>query len=72
MFSGVIQITDLDDFIAPSQECIKPIGPKKQESVSSGDNRNVKARGKIRIGKDDRDGRGVSCLNKAQFGKQVL
>ncbi|XP_013915512.1 PREDICTED: cytosolic Fe-S cluster assembly factor NARFL [Thamnophis sirtalis] len=24
-FSGVLQLTDLDDFIGPSQECIKPI-----------------------------------------------
>ena len=24
-FSGVLQITDLDDFIAPSQECVKPV-----------------------------------------------
>jgi iron only hydrogenase large subunit-like protein len=24
-FSGILQITDLDDFIAPSQECIKPV-----------------------------------------------
>ena len=24
-FSGVLQITDLDDFITPSQECVKPV-----------------------------------------------
>ncbi|NWW76455.1 NARFL factor, partial [Climacteris rufus] len=24
-FSGVLQLTDLDDFIAPSQECVKPV-----------------------------------------------
>ena len=24
-FSGVVQLTDLDDFITPSQECIKPV-----------------------------------------------
>ena len=23
-FSGVLQLTDLDDFITPSQECVKP------------------------------------------------
>nr|CAB3231020.1 cytosolic Fe-S cluster assembly factor narfl [Phallusia mammillata] len=28
-FSGVLQLTDLDDFIAPSQECIKPVPVKK-------------------------------------------
>uniref|UniRef100_A0A671M2G0 Nuclear prelamin A recognition factor-like n=1 Tax=Sinocyclocheilus anshuiensis TaxID=1608454 RepID=A0A671M2G0_9TELE len=30
-FSGVLQLTDLDDFITPSQECVKPVkGEKKQ------------------------------------------
>ena len=24
-FSGALRLTDLDDFIAPSQECIKPV-----------------------------------------------
>ena len=24
-FSGIVQLTDLDDFIAPSQECVKPV-----------------------------------------------
>ena len=24
-FSGVLQLTDLDDFIGPGQECIKPV-----------------------------------------------
>ena len=24
-FSGALQISDLDDFILPSQECIKPV-----------------------------------------------
>lgn len=33
-FSGALQLTDLDDFIAPSQECIKPIQVQKSESVS--------------------------------------
>ncbi|CAH1402420.1 unnamed protein product [Nezara viridula] len=28
-FSGVLQLTDLDDFITPSQECIKPVEIKK-------------------------------------------
>ncbi|KAE8578895.1 hypothetical protein XENTR_v10023822 [Xenopus tropicalis] len=29
-FSGVLQLTDLDDFIGPSQECIKPIKVEKK------------------------------------------
>ena len=29
-FSGVLQITDLDDFITPSQECIKPVKVEKR------------------------------------------
>ena len=28
-FSGIVQITDLDDFITPSQECIKPVTIEK-------------------------------------------
>ncbi|KAG8230156.1 hypothetical protein J437_LFUL010407 [Ladona fulva] len=33
MFSGALQLTNLDDFITPSQECIKPI--KIEKTVSS-------------------------------------
>ncbi|KAK7507853.1 hypothetical protein BaRGS_00000818 [Batillaria attramentaria] len=29
-FSGVLQLTDLDDFITPSQECIKPVTIEKK------------------------------------------
>ena len=32
-FSGVLKLTDLDDFITPSQECIKPV---QRPSRSSG------------------------------------
>ena len=33
-FSGIVQLTDLDDFITPSQECIKPVEiPKKIAST---------------------------------------
>ena len=33
-FSGIVQLTDLDDFITPSQECIKPVEiPKKVTST---------------------------------------
>ncbi|KAK3886746.1 hypothetical protein Pcinc_009122 [Petrolisthes cinctipes] len=42
-FSGVLKLTDLDDFIAPSQECIKPVKVEQKAG-----------RGVIRI--DDSDG----------------
>ncbi|KAI2576264.1 cytosolic iron-sulfur assembly component 3 [Homo sapiens] len=29
-FSGALQLTDLDDFIGPSQECIKPVKVEKR------------------------------------------
>ena len=29
-FSGALRLTDLDDFIAPSQECIKPVQVEKK------------------------------------------
>lgn len=32
MFSGALQLTDLDDFLGPSQECIKPIEIKKSNT----------------------------------------
>ncbi|CAG7820701.1 unnamed protein product, partial [Allacma fusca] len=28
-FSSILKLTELDDFIAPSQECIKPAQPLK-------------------------------------------
>lgn len=31
-FSGALQITNLDDFITPSQECIKPIEIQSNKS----------------------------------------
>lgn len=34
-FSGVLQLTDLDDYIGPSQECIKPI-PVEKSAPRSG------------------------------------
>ncbi|TSO37037.1 Cytosolic Fe-S cluster assembly factor NARFL [Bagarius yarrelli] len=30
-FSGVLQLTDLDDFITPSQECVKPVKVNKKQ-----------------------------------------
>ena len=35
-FSGVLQLTDLDDFITPSQECIKPVKVEKKVATSKG------------------------------------
>lgn len=35
-FSGVLQLTDLDDFITPSQECIKPVKIEKKVTSSKG------------------------------------
>lgn len=34
MFSGVLQLTDLNDFITPSQECVKPIKIEKKTGKS--------------------------------------
>lgn len=33
-FSGALQLTDLDDFITPSQECIKPAEIKTTSTKS--------------------------------------
>ncbi|XP_030757773.1 probable cytosolic Fe-S cluster assembly factor GK14772 [Sitophilus oryzae] len=35
-FSGVLQLTDLDDFITPSQECIKPVEIQKVKTSGTG------------------------------------
>jgi len=43
-FSGVLQLIDLDDFITPSLECVKPIQIEKPKAVSGA--------AKIRIGDD--------------------
>ncbi|KAM8960374.1 cytosolic iron-sulfur assembly component 3 [Pelodytes ibericus] len=43
VFSGVLQLTDLDDFIGPSQDCIKPVKVEKKPG---------KAAAKIRIEDD--------------------
>ncbi|CAO1413569.1 unnamed protein product [Diamesa hyperborea] len=34
-FSGALQLTDLDDFITPSQECIKPVEVAKKSKTGS-------------------------------------
>ncbi|NWJ05611.1 NARFL factor, partial [Crypturellus undulatus] len=62
-FSGVLQLTDLDDFIAPSQECIKPVKVEKKTG---------NAAAKIRIESDgsyfqiNQDG-GAQKLEKAKI-----
>uniref|UniRef100_A0A6J0UIN5 Cytosolic iron-sulfur assembly component 3 n=1 Tax=Pogona vitticeps TaxID=103695 RepID=A0A6J0UIN5_9SAUR len=62
-FSGVLQLTDLDDYIGPSQECIKPIKVDKKPG---------KAAAKIRIEDDgsyfqvDEDGASLK-LEKAKI-----
>ena len=43
-FSGVLQLTDLDDFITPSQECIKPVKVEKKISSSSNNSKGAKIR----------------------------
>lgn len=35
-FSGALQLTDLDDFITPSQECIKPVEVTKNPKSRTG------------------------------------
>ena len=44
-FSGVLQITDLDDFITPSQECIKPVKVDKKVATSKGAKIKIEADG---------------------------
>ena len=35
-FSGALTLTDLDDFIGPSQECIKPVKVNRLPGKKSG------------------------------------
>ena len=35
-FSSTLQLTDFDDFITPSQECVKPVTLKNQKQLSVG------------------------------------
>jgi len=44
-FSGVLQITDIDDFITPSQECIKPVQVEKKVATSKGAKIKIEADG---------------------------
>lgn len=68
-FSGALQLTDLDDFIGPSQECIKPTPVKKTEVVKVNKKRN-----KIKITDDgnytvisDSSSEPVKTLPKAEI-----
>ena len=55
-FSGALRLTDLNDFIGPSQECIKPVPVKK-----------TKKRGVIRLDDD-----GVLSQNSIPLEKQTI
>ena len=44
-FSGILQITDIDDFITPSQECIKPVKVDKKVATSKGAKIKIEADG---------------------------
>ncbi|KAJ8917866.1 hypothetical protein NQ315_010779 [Exocentrus adspersus] len=50
-FSGVLQLTDLDDFITPSQECIKPVKIEKTAS-STGAKITIQEDGYFQIDED--------------------
>jgi len=58
-FSGIVQLTDLDDFITPSQECIKPVKVEKKTDVG-------KSGAKIRI---EADGSYMEELNDGSSKK---
>ena len=61
-FSSFLQLTDLNDFITPSQECIKPVKVEKNESavLQSGS-------AKVRIGEDGKYIQEGKTLPKAQI-----
>ena len=64
-FSGIVQLSDLDDFIAPSQECIKPVPVQKKPG-------GAKKGARIRVGQDgsyteELEGGGVRKLEKASI-----
>ncbi|XP_017128540.1 probable cytosolic Fe-S cluster assembly factor GL21135 [Drosophila elegans] len=55
-FSGALQLTDIDDFITPSQECIKPVPIDRTKS---------KTGAQITV-------EGESCYEESESGKQKL
>lgn len=58
-FSGALQLTDLDDFITPSQECIKPVQIEKQKTKGG--------RAKISIQDDGSYFSGTQKLEKVEI-----
>lgn len=58
-FSGALQLTDLDDFITPSQECIKPVKIEKQKTKEG--------RAKISIQEDGSYFSGTQKLEKVEI-----
>lgn len=63
-FSGALQLTDLDDFITPSQECIKPVTIEKTKS---------KTGAKITIQDDgyyEESAKGIQKLQKVEITLQ--
>jgi len=63
-FSGVLQITDLDDFITPSQECIKPVKVEKKVATSKGAKIKIEADGSYF---EETAGGGVKKMEKASI-----
>ncbi|CAH1961732.1 unnamed protein product [Acanthoscelides obtectus] len=53
-FSGALQLTNLDDFITPSQECIKPVQVEKK-NTSTGSKIKIQKEGYFEV-----DDQGVS------------
>ena len=54
-FSGALQLTDLDDFIGPSQECIKPVQVERQPAKSTGSIRVAEDGRYLSIAEDGRE-----------------
>lgn len=50
-FSGALQLTDLDDFITPSQECIKPVQVAKPGKSRTGSKITISEDGSVWEGK---------------------
>ncbi|XP_056641236.1 probable cytosolic Fe-S cluster assembly factor GI11683 [Diorhabda sublineata] len=51
-FSGALQLTDLDDFITPSQECIKPVKIDKNGKSNTGSKVKIQGDGYFQIDED--------------------
>lgn len=66
-FSGVLRLTDLDDFIGPSQECIKPVPSAKKPGGGGGASGSKGAKIKISADGDVIDEETSKPLPKAQI-----